>query len=164
MRMNSILTQRKAPLPSDVVTGSEVVSGLATEQVVACQQRFLVGSIGGGGGDSIQHSGWDRVCLTILSWVQLQANLNFWSAWWVISPQRLETSTTDISVAVHLEARSSSTAFLVLWWWSCYTGFWHYWWPLSELSQCRGSRPAASTEDGWQKLRCFQKLRGMLLW
>ena len=43
-RMNSILTQRKASLPTEVVTGSEVVSVLAIEQVLACQKRFLVGS------------------------------------------------------------------------------------------------------------------------
>ena len=43
-RMNSIITQPKASLPSHVVTGSDVVSGLATEQVLTHQKRFLVGS------------------------------------------------------------------------------------------------------------------------
>ena len=101
--------------------------------------------------------------LNPLNWgARWQPGWVFWAVLWGVSPQRLETSPTGRSGAVHVEHRNSSTALWALSWRSRFTVFWHYWWLLGELAKCRGSSSAASTAGGWKKFRCFQNWRGRL--
>ena len=90
---------------------------------------------------------------------QWQPSWVLWAILWGMSPHRLENSPTGRDGAVHVEQWSSFTALWTLSWWSRTTVFWHYWWLLSELWQCRGSRPTASTTGGMKKLCCIQKWR-----
>ena len=154
-----------------VVVGNDrdrfwVVSGLTWPRNWHAQKWFLMGSHEG---VELQRTLWLSGCVPVCippctpneepsgSWV-------LWAVLWGMSSQRLKISPTGRSGRVYVEHQSSSTASWALSWRSRFPVFWHYWWLLSELPQCRVSRPAASTADGWKKLRCFSKWRGRLRW
>ena len=66
-------------------------------------------------------------------------------------------------------SRSSSVALCVLWWRSGFTVFWHYWWLLRDLPQCRGSRSVAPTADGSEKqvpsgIKGHASCKAQLIW
>ena len=136
---------------------------MTTEQVLTCTKMVSGGLTWGC--RITENTLATRVLATLYTTVYFnwgahwQASRVFWAILWGMSPHRLETSPTGRSGAVHVEHWSSSTASWALSWRSRFTVFWHYWWLLSELRQCR-SRPAASTAGGWKKLRCIQKWRG----
>ena len=139
-------------------------SDMTTEQVSTCTKMDSGGLKWGCRITENTLANW--VCASLYTTVYLNWGAHwppgwvFWAVLWGMSPQRLETSPTGRSVAVHVEHRSSSTALCALSWRSRFTVFWHYWWLLSELPQCRGSRPTASTAGGGKKLCCFQKWSG----